>query len=175
MSKGAEQELAVALAHMARDLLAQDTVQHTLDRICDHAVELVEGCEHAGILTLHGRQDQPQRRRVETLAVTSDLVRESDRIQAELEEGPCLDAAANLEPVYRIADVTSAEARWPRYAPKARELGVGSMLGGLPALSCFPCKPRNGFSRFGLAEWDASWEEDDECVDGLFPSPCSGS
>ncbi|GAB3686816.1 GAF and ANTAR domain-containing protein [Saccharopolyspora tripterygii] len=131
MSDGAEQELAVALAHMARDLLAQGTVQDTLDRVCGHAVELVDGCEHAGILTLHGTPDQPGRRRVETLAVTSDLVRASDRIQAELGEGPCLDAAVNREPVYRIGDVTSFEGRWPRYAPRARELGVGSMLGFL--------------------------------------------
>lgn len=131
MSNGSEEKLSVALAHMSRELLAQDTVEHTLDRIIEHAVTLVDGCEHAGVLTLHGRRGETQSRQVETLSVTSDLVRQSDRAQAELDEGPCLDAAKHLEQVYRIADMSSTEHRWPRYAPKARELGVGSMMGFL--------------------------------------------
>ena len=36
-------ELAVRLAEMARDLLAQPSVQDTLDRIVHHTVELVDG------------------------------------------------------------------------------------------------------------------------------------
>ncbi|MEU6132861.1 GAF and ANTAR domain-containing protein [Saccharopolyspora sp. NPDC047091] len=126
MRNGAE-ELAVALATMSRDLLAQDGVQPTLDRICRHAVALVDGCEHAGIMTLHGGGE---RRRVETLAVTDDLVGNSDRFQVELGEGPCLDAAQHREQAYRIADMTGTT-RWPRYAAKARELGIGSMMGFL--------------------------------------------
>ena len=58
---------AVGLANMARDLLAQESVQATLDRIVAHAVELVDGCDHAGILLLHNQRD------VETAAATSDV------------------------------------------------------------------------------------------------------
>lgn len=117
-------DVAVALAAMSRHLLSQDSVQDTLDSIVAYAVDLVDGCEHSGILLLHGRE-------VETAAATSDLVRESDRIQHELGEGPCFDAADNREQVHRIADVTTEEPRWPRFAPKARALGVGSMMGFL--------------------------------------------
>lgn len=114
------------MASMARDLLAQDSVGATLDRITASAVALVPGCEAAGILLLHGK-------RVETVAPTHDLVVESDRLQERLEEGPCFDAAHSRtgERVFRIADFTQDQPRWPAYAPQARDLGVGSMMGFL--------------------------------------------
>lgn len=116
---------AVGLASMARDLLAQDSVQGTLDRIVAHAVELVEGCEHAGILLLHAGNN------VETAAATSELVRRSDRAQGDLAEGPCFDAAFQKNQTYRIRDMEDHVPEWPQYAPVAREIGVGSMMGFL--------------------------------------------
>lgn len=80
------EELATALADMARDLLAQDSLQDTLDRIVGYAVELVDGCEAAGLMVI-------REGRVETLAATDDVARTSDRVQGELGEGPCFDAA----------------------------------------------------------------------------------
>lgn len=115
-------ELAVALADMARDLLAQDTVQGTLDRIVVHAVKLISGCDAAGIMVVRDR-------RVQTLAATSELVRKSDRIQDELSEGPCFDAARHEQDVYRIGDMASAAPRWPGYAQRASDLGIGSVIG----------------------------------------------
>ncbi|WP_433868796.1 GAF and ANTAR domain-containing protein [Saccharopolyspora sp. CA-218241] len=118
-------EFSVALAEMARDLAAQASVQATLERIVAHAVDLVEGCDQAGILLLH-----PDRS-LETPAATSDLVRESDRSQSELGEGPCFSALVDREPVYRISDIGTCDQRWPRFGPRARDLGLGSMLGFL--------------------------------------------
>jgi GAF domain-containing protein len=123
--EGEPDALATALAKMARDLFAQGSVQHTLDRIVSYAVELVDGCESAGIMVV-GRD-----RRIETLAATDEMVRTSDRIQGELDEGPCFDAARQEQEVYRIADLTKTVDRWPRYAGQARELGIGSMMGFL--------------------------------------------
>ena len=68
------------MASMARDLLAQESVDATLGRITHAATELVEGCDAAGILVLRGDA-------VRTLAATDDLVEVSDRIQGELREG----------------------------------------------------------------------------------------
>ncbi|HEY2205212.1 MAG TPA: GAF and ANTAR domain-containing protein [Pseudonocardia sp.] len=116
--------LAAGLAEMARDLLAQGSVRETLDRIVHHAVELVDGCEAAGIMVLRDG-------RVETLAASDNVVVASDRIQAEVGEGPCFDATRKQREVYRIADFTTTEPQWPRFAPKAAELGVGSMMGFL--------------------------------------------
>lgn len=116
-------EFEVALAHMARDLLAQETAQDTLDRIAAYAVELVDGCEHAGILVLRPGN------RVETAAATSDLVREIDDAQRETAEGPCFDALEHSLPVQRIMDMEAYGEPWPNFAPRASELGVGSMIG----------------------------------------------
>lgn len=118
------ESLGVALAQMARDLLAQDSVQATLDRIGAHAVALVDGCEAAGIMAVRNR-------RVDTLTATDHVSRASDRVQGELGEGPCFDAVRQQQQVYRIGDVTSREQRWPRYVQQARKLGVGSMMGFL--------------------------------------------
>jgi transcriptional regulator with GAF, ATPase, and Fis domain len=116
--------VAAALATMARDLLAQPTVEETVERIVAHAVDLVDGCEAAGVLVVRDGV-------VHTLAATHALARESDRAQGELGEGPCLNATLDEEQVFRIADMAAAGDRWPRYAPAACELGIGSAMGFL--------------------------------------------
>ncbi|MEV0438730.1 GAF and ANTAR domain-containing protein [Streptomyces spectabilis] len=114
------------MAAMARDLLAQTSVDATLGRITASATELVEGCDAAGILVLHGNS-------VQTLAPTHPLVVDSDQLQERMREGPCFDAArASLgSRVFRIADLSREQPHWPAYAPRAHRLGVGSMMGFL--------------------------------------------
>ncbi|WP_443032942.1 GAF and ANTAR domain-containing protein [Streptomyces sp. DH10] len=114
------------MALLARDLLAQDSVQATLDEIAASAVKLVEGCDAAGILAV-------RKGRAVTLAACGDLAQESDRLQGELGEGPCFDLARRRdgERLYRIADLTQPQPAWERFAARARELGVGSMTGVL--------------------------------------------
>ncbi|MBE9376620.1 GAF and ANTAR domain-containing protein [Saccharopolyspora sp. HNM0983] len=119
------ERVAVGLAGMSRDLLAQDSVQSTLDSIVTHAVQLVDGCEHAGVLLLD------RHNRVDSAAVTGDLVRDSDAAQGEAAEGPCFDAAFRKAQSYRIADLEAEADRWPNFAPRARELGIASMMGFL--------------------------------------------
>ncbi|MFD9434465.1 GAF and ANTAR domain-containing protein [Streptomyces sp. NPDC060002] len=144
------------MASMARDLLAQDSVDDTLERITASATELVEGCDAAGILVLHDGK-------VETLAPTDELVVDSDQLQERLGEGPCFDAAhsARGERVFRIADLTGEWQRWPAYAPRAHSLGVGSMMGfllftedeDLGALNLYSRKP----GAFSEASETAGW------------------
>ncbi|MFJ6000148.1 GAF and ANTAR domain-containing protein [Streptomyces sp. NPDC092370] len=120
------QRYAEQMALLARDLVAADSVQATLDTIVAAAVKLVEGCDAAGILTV-------SKGRSVTLAVCGDVVEESDRLQGELGEGPCFDAARRVdgERLFRIADMTLPQPSWPRYSQAARELGIGSMTGVL--------------------------------------------
>ncbi|MER8160434.1 GAF and ANTAR domain-containing protein [Streptomyces sp. NPDC094472] len=115
---------AERMAEMARDLLAQDSVDATLERITARAVEIVEGCEAAGILVFRDN-------RVETLAPTDGLVVRSDQLQERLGEGPCFDAALRRQRVYRIQDLAEPQERWPEFGGRARALGVGSMMGFL--------------------------------------------
>ncbi|MGW4565791.1 GAF and ANTAR domain-containing protein [Streptomyces sp. NPDC004561] len=117
---------AEQLAGLARDLLAQETVTATLDRITHSATELVPGCDAAGILILHNKG-------VQTLAPTGQVVIDSDQLQARLHQGPCYDVARhqNDERVFRIADFREVHPNWPAYVSAGRELGLGSMMGFL--------------------------------------------
>ncbi|MFF7133186.1 MULTISPECIES: GAF and ANTAR domain-containing protein [unclassified Streptomyces] len=117
------------MAQLARKLLAQDSVQGTLDEIAESAVRLVEGCDAAGILAV-------RKGRAVTLSACGDVVEASDRLQGEFAEGPCFDLAAradgeNGERVFRIPDMTEPQPSWPRYGDAARDLGIGSMTGVL--------------------------------------------
>ncbi|MFI8092209.1 GAF and ANTAR domain-containing protein [Streptomyces sp. NPDC086080] len=114
------------MASMARDLLAEHTLDSTLEQITRSAVDLVDGCDASGILVL-------REGRVSSLAPTEQLVTESDRLQGLLREGPCFDAARpdRAERVFRIPDFTRDPERWPLFVPRCRELGVGSMMGFL--------------------------------------------
>jgi GAF domain-containing protein len=131
---------------MARDLLAQESLQATVDRIAEHTVGLIDGCDAAGILTLRGRT-------VRTIAATDDIVRVSDAAQGELREGPCFNAVAAEESVQHIPDLREAGDRWPHYAPRAVELGLRSAMGfrlftrhnTLGALNVYSFEP-NAFS-----------------------------
>ncbi|MET7745593.1 GAF and ANTAR domain-containing protein [Streptomyces sp. NPDC005385] len=133
---------AVELASMARRLLSQGTVEKTLGEITAAAVDLVPGCEAAGVLRLAGGK-------VESFAPTASLVLDSDHLQERFAEGPCFDAARVGHPVFRIHDMTAETARWQHYAPEARALGLGSMMGfllytenqDLGALNLYSLKP----------------------------------
>ena len=111
---------AEVFAEVARSLLAQEDVQHTLQKIVDLAVETLDGCDHAGITFLKGRQ-------FSTPAASSDVPRTVDAIQYETGEGPCLDAIRDHE-VYHTGDL-GQERRWPGFSARAqKETGVTSMV-----------------------------------------------
>ncbi|MEV5696457.1 MULTISPECIES: GAF and ANTAR domain-containing protein [Streptomyces violaceoruber group] len=118
------QRFAEQMAVLARDLLEKKTVQETLDAITAAAVNLVEGCDAAGVLAV-------RKGKAITLSSCGDRVEASDRTQGELGEGPCYDLARreDAERTYRIEDMTRPRPDWPAYAKAARELGIGSMTG----------------------------------------------
>ncbi|MFD8004384.1 GAF and ANTAR domain-containing protein [Streptomyces mirabilis] len=148
------EQFAVALAEMARDLLAQDTVQGTLDRVVEHASVLINGCDDAGILTVRRGEVRP-------LAATSDVVRRADRIQQDLREGPCFDAVTDRQQIYTIEDLSRPHERWSHFAPELRRLGMGSVMGfllfteddELGALNLYSRRPRT----FDEAAQRAGW------------------
>jgi hypothetical protein len=61
-----------------------------------------------------------------TLVPTDQLVADADRLQCELGEGPCLDAALGT-PLVRSDDLAH-ESRWPTYTPRAVAMGVGGQM-----------------------------------------------
>ncbi|MFL9652538.1 GAF and ANTAR domain-containing protein [Streptomyces sp. PB17] len=144
------------MASLARDLLAQESVNDTLRRITASATELVADCDAAGILILRGGK-------VQSLAPTEQVVIDSDELQGRVGEGPCFDAARSStgERQFRIVDFTDEAVRWPKYVPEARKLNLGSMMGfllftedeDLGALNMYSYRP----GAFSEADETAGW------------------
>ena len=147
---------AQQMASLARDLLSQESLHDTLERITASATELVEDCDAAGILILRGTK-------VQSLAPTEQVVIDSDALQGRVGEGPCFDAARSGtgERQFRIADFTDEAQRWPKYVPEARKLNLGSMMGfllftedeDLGALNMYSYRP----GAFTEADETAGW------------------
>jgi hypothetical protein len=60
------------------------------------------------------------------MAATGDLVWQLDRLQYELNEGPCV-SSLHEEPVIVVEHLALAE-RWPQFVPRAVELGLKSQM-----------------------------------------------
>ena len=92
-----------------------------MDNATATAVEIVDGCDYAGIsLILKGR-------RVKSVAPTDEIVVRADQLQHETGEGPCLQSVSEHETVY--APDLRDDPRWPEWAPRAvAELGIRSAL-----------------------------------------------
>jgi transcriptional regulator with GAF, ATPase, and Fis domain len=108
-------------AEMARSLAAEPTVQATLQRIVELAVENVVGCDGAGILLVHKSE-------IVAGSWSSDLVRQIETLEYELGEGPCIDAIGE-QAIFESSDLRDSAAQWPRFTPRALDAGIESMLG----------------------------------------------
>ena len=124
MAAGSHGGLAAGMVVEAtRDAVARSSPQDALRAVIDMAVESGP-CDAVSLTTL-GRG-----RTVTTEAHSSDQVLQADRLQYELGEGPCLDAVWT-NGVYLVPNLI-ADGRWPRWAPRAAELGIGREASGSP-------------------------------------------
>jgi GAF domain-containing protein len=111
---------AVALvAELAAGVAGEPSLQELLDRAIALAIDIVPGCEQAGISLL-------QHKSVHTPASVGPLAAACDRLQERLGDGPCVTALLEDE-VIRIDDIAE-DGRWPEFAVGAKALGVRSLL-----------------------------------------------
>jgi hypothetical protein len=160
---GDDDRLVVALRGAAQELVssvARDDLDATLDQIVASAVELIDAADEGGLSRtehLTGRANH----------ATSEVIHELDRLQAELEEGPCITAADEPPPdgLVLVRDLAGADApRWPTFAPQAVERGFRAMLSAqLSPGNGTQCSSLNLYSRNPDA-----FTEDDETTAGLF-------
>ncbi|TDC53231.1 ANTAR domain-containing protein [Jiangella ureilytica] len=113
-------DVAHQMGRMARHLQEQPEVGDALRSIVHAAVSIVPGAQYAGISVVEGRAT------MRTPIFSDDLVAAVDRAQIDLDEGPCLDVLYQRHTVHS-ADLAD-EPRWPRFAARAVELGVRSMM-----------------------------------------------
>lgn len=113
---------ADAAGELARDLAQGSGETQRLDLGVALVVELVEGCDHVGVTVMNSKT-----RRMETVAASSDTATACDRLQYELDQGPCVDTVRTHQMV--ISDDVASDPRWPRWGPAvAKEHGIGSMV-----------------------------------------------
>jgi GAF domain-containing protein len=149
--------LSDTFAGIARELRAEPDVEHTLERTVTLAVETIEGCNYAGIsLARAGRG-------LDTPAATHEIVVEADALQYELGEGPCLSAIREQES-FQVDDL-AADDRWPRWSPRAVELGLRSML----SFQLFVGKDTLGALNLYSGQ-PAAFDADDRAVGHIFAS-----
>lgn len=110
---------SAALASLATEL-AGASVGDDLHLVVQRAVSFVGPAEHATI-TLRA-----PRRRLRTIASTSQVCLQADELQYSLGEGPCVDAATGDE-ICLLDDAARPE-RWKRWAGEVRGLGLNSVL-----------------------------------------------
>lgn len=133
-------ELSGLFTEMAETFRAQDDVDGTLQAICELAAKVVEA-DFASITTV-------VQGRFRTVARSSPVAVEADRLQYRSNQGPCLDAIRQRD-TFR-SDEMRTEARWPVFGRAvADELGVHSMLshqlpmgdGSRGAINLFATRP----------------------------------
>ena len=134
-----ETAYAALFARISEGLLGDPSTPLTFQRVVERAREVVPGCEGAG-MTLRDRGSGSEN----TVAATSELAQESDRLQYELDQGPCLDAARG-DGATLVAGDLRHERRWPDWAEAVVRLGVRSVLSiplhteteNIGALNCY--------------------------------------
>lgn len=113
-------DLADVLGAVVRTLDSGQGVDATLQSIVAAAIGTIPGADSAAVTLVKHRKS------VQSVAPSDELARCADLLQEEVGEGPCLDAVRDHH-VVTVPDLRT-EQRWPRYAARAAELGVGSQL-----------------------------------------------
>ena len=110
---------ATYFATFATDLAADRDLDRTADLIVSRVHEVVPDATHAA-LTLRSR------RGFTTLAATSPVAREAERLQVSRGSGPAVDPSSHAEFV-RSGDLPR-ESRWPGWSKAVAERGLRSVL-----------------------------------------------
>jgi GAF domain-containing protein len=113
-------DLGEAMAKAARSIHTKVSLDETLSTIATTALLSVPHFDAVGISTIDAKGN------VVTRAATGDLVWQLDALQYELGEGPCVETLREAEVV--VAPEIRHDQRWPRYVPRAVELGLRSQL-----------------------------------------------
>jgi GAF domain-containing protein len=112
--------IGFAIAQAARSMRATSDLDETLGTIARITRDSIPGFDHAGISTFD------RAGKVHTRAATGDLVRELDRMQYGLGQGPCVDTLREADVV--VAPHIRYDQRWPEYVRQAVGLGLRSQL-----------------------------------------------
>lgn len=100
-------------------VLAEEPLEGILEIVCYDARAEIPHADEVSVTVA-------DRSGFRTAAHTGERVKEADELQYELDEGPCVDSSKEHQ-VFEVASMPG-ERRWPRYAPKAAALCIGSSI-----------------------------------------------
>jgi len=129
-----------AFAQLGHIRFSETDLTGVLNAIADLAKRTIPGASEVSVTLVRGRG-------AHTAAFTGDLALAMDESQYQSGHGPCLDASATASTM-SVPDMNT-EDRWPDWAERATDAGVGSSLSiGLPvqesvsgALNIYATKP----------------------------------
>ena len=129
-----EEKLSKVLSEFARTLITDFPIQRILDRLVDRIVDVLP-ITSAGV-TLISKGTSPH-----YIAASNASARRFERLQTEMEQGPCIEAFETGSSV-SLPDL-SVDERFPQFSPAAVEAG-------LAAVFTFPMY--HGLERFGALD-----------------------
>jgi hypothetical protein len=109
-----------AIENLALQLREGQHVNQTLELLTHTAVDTIEGVDYASLSLRRGNGP------VETLAPTHPVAVVIDELQYELQEGPCYEVVTDKP--FVMTNSLAHDSRWPAFAPRAADLGIGSQL-----------------------------------------------
>jgi GAF domain-containing protein len=113
-------DLVRYFADLATTLLSLRSIDDTMAVIVASAVETIDGCEHASLSYLRGRE-------LVSASSSDEVGPILDRIQTETGQGPCLDALRSGE--VRVSSDLAHDSGYAIYGPRAgAETGVRSSI-----------------------------------------------
>jgi hypothetical protein len=127
-------KLDAAIRAVAESLSQPGDRSQALERIVTAARDNVSGTDYASITVRHLDDG------LETIASSDPIAMALDKLQYTLREGPCYDAVSADTITY--SDDLADDSQWPRYGPRAAELGLNSQLAIPSALSKHPGRSR---------------------------------
>jgi GAF domain-containing protein len=105
-----------AVADAVREMANQPSTALTAERAVAMCVDVVAGCDMAGV-AIHRSQG------AEVVAATTETLRDIAQWQHDLREGPCFDALRGQEVV--VSDDLETDDRWPTFGRRlAAETGI---------------------------------------------------
>ena len=111
--------LSETFVELTDTMVAGFDVIDFLHVLTDRSVQLLD-VSAAGLLLADPRGE------LRVVAASSEAARLLELFQLQNDQGPCLDCFRTGRPV-QAADLAAAEARWPRFAPAARQAGFGAV------------------------------------------------
>ena len=128
MTSVSEQHLARIFVEVADTLVDEFDLIEFLQMLADRAAGLIDTAT-VGLLLAD------EQNRLRFMAASDETTKLLELFQLQWQDGPCLDAFRTAVPVVN-ADLRTASARWPRFAPYATAAGFRSV-------HAFPLRLRN--------------------------------